>query len=266
MDLCRNTPKQIFVTEKLVLMKYECKGVFDMHCHIMCGVDDGAKNLAQSKKMLEIAYYEGIRHVILTPHYNKRFWDVSREQFNQGYQSILELVENMYPDMTVHMGAEIFYNEETLDELEQKAIPTMNGGKYVLIEFMTSISYRSMKNAIMGIQQRDYIPIIAHVERYESLLKDSSLVGELVELGAYIQVNASTIAGDNGRLAKKMAKTLLKSGWLHFVGTDAHRDNQRAPRIRDAYIYVAKKFGEQIATKLFVDNPQCIIDNIYIEE
>ena len=31
------------------------------------GVDDGAKDLAETKKMLEIAYAEGIRCIIATP-------------------------------------------------------------------------------------------------------------------------------------------------------------------------------------------------------
>ena len=39
----------------------------DMHCHILPGVDDGAKDLAETKKMLEIAYAEGIRCIIATP-------------------------------------------------------------------------------------------------------------------------------------------------------------------------------------------------------
>ena len=38
----------------------------DMHCHILPGVDDGAKDLAETKKMLEIAYAEGIRCIIAT--------------------------------------------------------------------------------------------------------------------------------------------------------------------------------------------------------
>lgn len=42
----------------------------DMHCHILPGVDDGAKDLAETKKMLEIAYAEGIRCIIATPHHH----------------------------------------------------------------------------------------------------------------------------------------------------------------------------------------------------
>ena len=39
----------------------------DMHCHILPGVDDGAKDLAETKKMLEIAYAEGIRCINTQP-------------------------------------------------------------------------------------------------------------------------------------------------------------------------------------------------------
>ena len=39
----------------------------DMHCHILPGVDDGAKHLKDTKEMLEIAYQEGIRAIVATP-------------------------------------------------------------------------------------------------------------------------------------------------------------------------------------------------------
>ena len=247
-------------------MKIECKGIFDIHCHIVCGVDDGSKNIEQSGRMLRIGYEEGIRHIIATPHYNKRFWDISKEELMSAYNALANVINKEYDDVTLHLGSEIFYNDNTFEDLEAGRIPTLAGSRYVLVEFMTSISYRQIKNAVTGIQQRDYIPIIAHVERYECLLKEPWLIEELIELGAYIQVNASSVTGENGRTAKKMVKTLLKSGEVHFIASDAHRDDKRAPKLKDAYIYVAKKFGENVARKIFVENPQCIIDNMYIEE
>lgn len=247
-------------------MKKIEKDIVDVHCHIMYDVDDGSKNLDMSKGMIDIAYEEGIRGIILTPHYNKRFWTVSKDKYIETYRQIEAVVADMYPDMKIYMGCEIFYGEDTFDELEKGLIPTMAEGKYVLVEFMTTTSYKVIKKAIMGIQQRDYIPIIAHVERYDCLVEDIELVEELVELGAYIQVNASTIDGTHGKSGKKMAKNLLKRQLVHFVGTDAHRDDMRTPRIKDAYRYVQKKFGEELADRIFVENPQYIINNTYIEE
>ena len=44
------------------------KGLYDIHCHILPGVDDGARNMEESLWMLNKEYQEGVRHVILTPH------------------------------------------------------------------------------------------------------------------------------------------------------------------------------------------------------
>ena len=44
----------------------------DMHCHILPGVDDGAASMEVTEKMLRIAYDEGIRCMIATPHYHPR--------------------------------------------------------------------------------------------------------------------------------------------------------------------------------------------------
>ena len=48
------------------------EGYIDMHCHILPGVDDGAKDVEEMKKMLKIAYKEGIRCIIATPHHHPR--------------------------------------------------------------------------------------------------------------------------------------------------------------------------------------------------
>ena len=40
----------------------------DIHSHIMPGMDDGAKSLAESLGMLRQAQEEGIGAVVLTPH------------------------------------------------------------------------------------------------------------------------------------------------------------------------------------------------------
>ena len=43
--------------------------LFDIHCHILPGVDDGSQDLETSMEMLRIAYEDGTREILLTPHY-----------------------------------------------------------------------------------------------------------------------------------------------------------------------------------------------------
>ena len=40
----------------------------DLHCHILSGMDDGAKSFEESVAMAEMAIADGITHVVATPH------------------------------------------------------------------------------------------------------------------------------------------------------------------------------------------------------
>ena len=62
------------------------EGYIDIHSHILPGIDDGAKNFEMSMEMLQMAYDNKIRKIILTPH-NK----IGRH--NAGPEKIRELAE-----------------------------------------------------------------------------------------------------------------------------------------------------------------------------
>ena len=168
--------------------------------------------------------------------------------------------------MELYLGNEIYYFEATLKDIEEGRALTMADSKYVLIEFMPSTEYRDIQHAVMDVQQSGYYPIIAHVERYECLLKKPAYIEELKELGAFIQVNASGIMGERSRLEKKFIKGLLKKGEVDFVATDAHRDNTRQPYMKKCSEYLEKKFGQEYTKQMLIDNPRAVIENIYIEE
>ena len=53
------------------------KGIYDIHCHIVPGVDDGAKDLKTSVRMLQKEYDDGVRNIIATPHFR---YDRSEER------------------------------------------------------------------------------------------------------------------------------------------------------------------------------------------
>lgn len=237
--------------------------LYDIHNHILWGVDDGARDKVMSLKMIDMAYEQGIRGIILTPHYNKRIWDISREEIIKKYNELKKDVDNMYPDMRLYVGNELYYSSSMEDYSD---VIRMADSRYILVEFSVETEYKKMCEAVMKLIGNGCIPIIAHAERYECLLKKPELVDELVELGAYIQINAKSIEGDNGRRQKDLSKKLLKRHIVHFVATDAHRDKHRVPQIRGAFLYVKKKYGEEYARKIFVDNPKSIIRNEYIEE
>ena len=244
----------------------DMKGIIDMHNHTLYGVDDGAKSVEQSQRMIDIAYDEGIRGIILTPHHNPYRWRNDMDTLRNRHKQLEMYCDEHYKDFKLYLGCELFYGEDTLEDLVSGKAPTMAGGRYVLAEFAPMVTYSVIRQAIMDLQQAGYNPIIAHIERYLCIYDDDSYVDDLKELGAFIQINAGSVLGEHGRLEKKLVRRMLRYGQVDFVATDAHRDDSRMPRIKKCASYIEKHYGEEYAYKIFVDNPNKIIEDEYIEE
>lgn len=93
------------------------------------------------------------------------------------------------------------------------------------------------------------------------MMHDLDFVEHLVNKGALMQVNADSVIGKNGHAAKKYCGKLLEEELVSYIGSDCHGSKRRVTRIGDAYAYVTKKMGRQMADEIFIDNPQEILDN-----
>jgi len=51
----------------------------DIHCHILPGLDDGARCIEDSIAMAKLAAGEGIRKIVATPHHKTSKYDNPKE-------------------------------------------------------------------------------------------------------------------------------------------------------------------------------------------
>ena len=107
----------------------------DMHCHILPGVDDGAKDLAETKKMLEIAYAEGIRCIIATPHHHPHRGKAPAEKLRERAKLVREAAHEIDERFRVYLGTEVYFGQDVADKLKEGKILSMNRREYVLVEF-----------------------------------------------------------------------------------------------------------------------------------
>ncbi len=233
----------------------------DMHCHIMPGVDDGSRDMTTSLEMLRIAEKNGITHIILTPHHKPMHHNVSPEH-NVLYRKELSKAAGAEGiKVKLFSGNEIYYSDETMEELEQGKICSLAGSDYVLVEFHPTNPFKAIQNAVNRIQAAGYIPIVAHVERYSDIVAHPSRVRDLIDMGSYIQVNASSVMGKYGFGIGHFTKKLLKERAVHFIATDAHDTGSRAPKLYECRSFVERKFGEDYAKELFFLNAANVIRN-----
>ena len=90
------------------------------------------------------------------------------------------------------------------------------------------------------------------------------MIEQIIEGGAYIQVNASSVEGRLGGGVKRQIIKMMKKGLVHFVATDAHSNRSRAPQLEECIRYIEKKLGSDYVKQIFIDNPEKMVHNEYI--
>ncbi|MBD5519269.1 MAG: hypothetical protein HDR07_12595 [Lachnospiraceae bacterium] len=162
-------------------------------------------------------------------------------------------------NIDLYMGSELYYRNGLLEELENDMAGTMAGSRYVLVEFNPLEDYDYIRNGIYALLTGGYYPILAHAERYRNVCAGKSGIDDLIEMGCYIQVNAGSVMGKAGQKTKRFVRTMLKRRQVHFVATDAHDMEKRAPRLSDCAYFIQKKYGGNYSQQLFNENPLHVI-------
>ncbi|MGN0424705.1 MAG: CpsB/CapC family capsule biosynthesis tyrosine phosphatase [Acetatifactor sp.] len=223
----------------------------DVHSHILPALDDGSKSMEESLEMLRIAYDEGIRTMIATPHNMPGKGCPDREKVEKRLSDLRTAAASAGIRMKILLGTEYFYRSDLLEEFEEGRVITMNDTRYVLIEFDLGVNRTYAKNAVREIMALDYRPVIAHVERYPALMeRKAEAVKELRAMGALIQVNSGSVIGNIGFKVKQSVKYLLQNGLVDLIGSDAHSSRHRAPRMKECAKYLRKKYNEDYCEHL----------------
>ncbi len=239
-------------------------GYTDIHCHVLPNVDDGARDINQSIEMLRMMYDEGIRAAILTPHYHGGHMETDIGTVRSRFDELRRMASNFAElgQIKLYLGCEAYYYPSLPEWLAEGRISSMADSDYVLLEFGYTMDRRMIYEGVTAMVNAGYLPIIAHVERYEDIVADRNGADELISRGAYLQINSDAFR--SGLKTRSFIKKLLKSEKVHFIATDAHSTGRRAPRLAEAADYVRKHYGEDCCRRILADNPAKVINNEYI--
>jgi len=237
------------------------EGFIDLHCHILPALDDGAKNMEKTKEMLKIAYEEGIRQIIATPHFFASRKSATVEEVQMMVLKVQKEMASKGMKIKLYGGNEIYYRSEIPDLLEDGKVCTLAGSRYVLVEFDPTTEYSYLRDGILKLDSYGYIPILAHAERYECLFEKKERLQRVKDHGGLIQVNASSFQKGMFDEIGKRARYILKKELLDVIGTDAHGSGKRSPKMKETAKYLYKKAGTKRAEKILFKNPRAVLED-----
>ncbi len=241
--------------------------MYDLHSHILPGLDDGAQSMQDTLLMADMAARCGTRKIVCTPHCSTDDPNLSyrlEQIINRTQQANAILYQERIP-IRLYPGMEFLCAENPSIFLERGDFLTLAGSRYLLIEFSFDIRSSAIQDAASTVARHGLIPIIAHPERYDCVQWTPDMVRGWVSQGWLIQINRGSITGNFGQEAYDTAAWILYRRLAQLVASDAHGIDFRTPDLMQGYHWALHNCGQEYADVLFFDNPRCILSNRLVE-
>lgn len=237
--------------------------MIDLHCHILPGVDDGARTMEESLQMARMAAESGVRAMCVTPHCNipHLYGNYNESALRADFEQLrVNLAREEIP-LTIYPGMEVYATEDLPELLAEGRLLTIANSRYLLVEFGFEEDEEWVEIMLQTILRQGYIPLIAHPERYDFIHRNPSLAYRYVRMGCALQMNKGSILGRFGRSIKHLAMELLECRLIACVASDAHGSEFRTTRMDEVKEYLDETFGKGCSELLLMDNPERIVKN-----
>lgn len=236
--------------------------MIDIHCHILPNIDDGSRDEEHSLQQLRSMAEGGISRVYLTSHYFRGHYQYTRAEYDAKFDRLSGLVKAELPELELLPGFEVYIQPGILEDIEEHNL-CLGDSRYVLIESELNGLPTDFYFNIYPILRKGFRPILAHAERYVSIMKDPAEAQKYLEQNIYIQVNAGSLMGLYGEKVKETAIKLVEEGWVHFIASDDHvRSDYKA--YFSAREWITEHIDATTAELLTHDYPGMIQDGIHV--
>ena len=239
--------------------------MIDIHSHIVYDVDDGSKDLESSINILKEASIAGFNKIILTPHYMEDYYTVSKEEIAERIKVLKDACKKQEVDVELYQGNEIYITNHIDEYIKEDIASSLNDSKYVLFETPLNIEPSNLIEVIYKIKEIGKVPVLAHPERYSYIQSNPNKLLEFFEMGVLFQANYGSIIGLYGRNAKKTVKLLLKNNFIHFLGSDVHREDSIYTSMEEIMSELNKLIGEEKVYELTEKNTEKILNDEVLE-
>lgn len=232
--------------------------MIDFHAHILPGMDDGASSVSMSLAMLQRSFYQSVDAVVATSHFyaDEEYPDSFLHRRQAAFDKLKDamfLSAGVYPQIV--LGAEVLYFPG-ISGAEDVAGLTIGNGSCILVEPPMVPWSDRMLDEIADMGCRFHCkPVIAHVDRFMSVLGDKNLINRVKERDMLVQVNGDCFLSPETR---KLGLRNLQAGKIDLIGSDCHNMDTRMPNLGDAW-QQAKRLGVQKEFAALTGNARCLL-------
>lgn len=236
---------------------------YDLHAHILPGVDDGPQTMREAVAMARLAAQSGTRLIVATPHRKDVIEGVGIPHLRRLITELRRHVAAQGIDIDLALGMENHLDETLPQDAADCRALTMNDSRYILVEmpFFGDISeHPYAERALAALQAQGLTPILAHPERIEAFQRQPALLARFIDEGMLSQITRGSLLGHWGEPTREFTLDLLRAGMAHILSSDTHAPvSPRTPDLCGALQIVADVVGKDAARAMVTDIPRAIV-------
>ena len=187
--------------------------MIDLHCHLLPGIDDGAPDVETALAMARIAVDDGIAFTACTPHIYPGLYENTTRQIRERVGALQATLDAEGIALRLTSGSDAHLTLELLDRLKTGTVPTLNGGRYFLLEPPHHVAPPRFEEAVFNFLVTGYVPVITHPERLTWINTHYEVFRKIALSGGWLQVTAGSLNGRFGNGAKYWANGCSATGW-----------------------------------------------------
>lgn len=234
--------------------------MIDTHAHILPGIDDGPRDWDAALAMLAQAADDGTTVIVATPHYVEGRWTPSAATVRALVDEARQRAAEAGIRIDLRAGHEIHATVGIPRFLEEGRVTTLgDAGRHILIEFPYTEFPRWWSNLDAELRGAGLRPVLAHAERNAGIIADPARLHPLLERGWLAQIDVNSLLGRWGPRVLGTAERLLRLGWVHLAGSDAHNQVGRATGLSAARARITEIAGAEAAGRILEAWPAAIL-------
>ncbi len=232
--------------------------MIDIHCHILPGLDDGAKTMDEAISMARMAAADGIRTLVASSHITPGVYDNPPDRIIAAAEAFGDRLRQEGIPIRVVPGADVRMTPEMLNG-GGRYLCINRDTSYLLFEFPHDLIPPGSDRLIGALRDRGLIPVITHPERNTDFQRRPEKLEPFVKMGCLIQITAMSLTGGFGPRAQAVAERFLKEGWVDVIATDAHDTVKRPPILSRAARRAEELVGAEAANAMVFETPEKIV-------
>jgi protein-tyrosine phosphatase len=235
--------------------------MFDLHCHILPGLDDGAADLSVSIEMANAFVADGVLVVACTPHILPGLYHNSGPQIRRATAELQRVLDQEGIPLKLVTGADNHITPSFVAELRSGQLLSLADTRYVLVEPPHHVAPPRLEDLFFNLLVGGLVPILTHPERLTWIETHYQTVQRLAQAGVWMQLTAGSLTGAFGRTARYWSERMLDEGIVHILATDSHDVKWRPPNLGEGREFAVRRMGDVEAEHLVVTRPKGVLAN-----